>query len=141
MPRRWSRPTTALAVLLAGVFALVTMAAVYGGIGLLRDGMGMPADWAERLPFGSWVLGGLALLITVAVPQAVGCAAVVRRRPDAAAIGAAAGLALVAWIIVQVLVLQRYFFLQPVIAGLGLVEFALAIGMLRTTAPASGPPR
>jgi len=41
----------------------------------------------------------------------------------------------------DVLVLQRYFFLQPVIAGLGLVEFALAIGMLRTTAPASGPPR
>jgi len=141
MPRRWSRPTTALAVLLAGVFALVTMAAVYGGIGLLRDGMGMPADWAERLPFGSWVLGGLALLITVAVPQAVGCAAVLRRRRDAAAIGAAAGLALVAWIVVQVLVLRRYFFLQPVIAGLGLVEFALAIGMLRTTAPASGPPR
>jgi hypothetical protein len=37
-----------------------------------------------------------------------------------------AGLVLVAWILVQLLVLQRYFFLQPVIAGLGTLEVLLA---------------
>ena len=33
--------------------------------------------------------------------------------------------ALVAWILVQLLVMQRYFFLQPVIAALAIVELAL----------------
>jgi hypothetical protein len=37
-----------------------------------------------------------------------------------------AGLILVGWIMVQVLVLQRFFFLQPVIAVLGLAETGLA---------------
>jgi hypothetical protein len=32
----------------------------------------------------------------------------------------------VAWILVQLLVLQRYFFLQPVIAGMGALEVLLA---------------
>jgi hypothetical protein len=36
------------------------------------------------------------------------------------------GLALAAWIAIQLLVLQRYFFLQPVIASLGAAEFMLA---------------
>src|ERR1039457_4026787 len=36
------------------------------------------------------------------------------------------GLALVAWIAIQLLVLQRYFFLQPLIASLGAAEFMLA---------------
>ena len=37
-----------------------------------------------------------------------------------------AGLLLVAWIAVQLLILRRYFFLQPVIAGIGAAEVLLA---------------
>jgi hypothetical protein len=36
-----------------------------------------------------------------------------------------AGAALVGWILVKLLVMQRYFFLQPVIAALGIAELAL----------------
>ena len=43
----------------------------------------------------------------------------------AAAVGFGAGGALVLWIAVQLLVLQRYFFLQPVIAVLGAMTMAL----------------
>jgi hypothetical protein len=39
---------------------------------------------------------------------------------------ALAGLLLVAWIAVQLLILRRYFFLQPVIAGIGAAEVLLA---------------
>ena len=45
-------------------------------------------------------------------------------RPGLAA-GYLAGL-LVAWIAVQLLILRRYFFLQPVIAGIGAAEVLLA---------------
>src|SRR4249919_2963787 len=55
--------------ILAGLLFFVAVAAVFGGVGLIRDGMGMPADWADRLPFGSWTLGGIALLLGVAAPQ------------------------------------------------------------------------
>ena len=40
--------------------------------------------------------------------------------------GYLAGLALVGWIVVQLLVLQHFFFLQPVVAVLGLAEIVLA---------------
>jgi len=43
----------------------------------------------------------------------------------AGAVGFGAGGALVLWIAVQLLVLQRYFFLQPVIAVLGAMTIAL----------------
>ena len=37
-----------------------------------------------------------------------------------------AGLLLIAWIAVELLILRRYFFLQPVIAGIGAAEILLA---------------
>ena len=118
--RRWQGVT--LAILLG----FVGINGVYGGVGLIRDGMGMPADWVDRLPFGSWALAGVALLIGVCVPQFAACWLIVVRHPRAVLAAAVAGAVLVAWIVVQVLVLRRYFFLQPVIAVLGLVEVSLA---------------
>jgi len=121
----WTRRT------LAALLILVSANAVYGGIGLMVDGLGMPSDWLLSTPFDSWLLPGLALLITVALPQLVVAVVVITWHPRAAFAGLAAGAALVAWIVVQVLVLRRYFFLQPVIAGIGLVELALAWWWLR----------
>ena len=46
--------------------------------------------------------------------------------PARGAVGFGAGGALVLWIAAQLLVLQRYFFLQPVIGVLGAIEMALA---------------
>jgi hypothetical protein len=46
-------------------------------------------------------------------------------RPRLAA-GYLAGLLLVAWIAVELLILRRYFFLQPVVASLGAAEVLLA---------------
>jgi hypothetical protein len=67
-----------------------------------------------------------ALLIGVAVPQLAAAALIgAGARPGLAA-GYLAGLLLVAWIAVQLLILQRYFFFQPVIAGIGAAEILLA---------------
>ena len=45
--------------------------------------------------------------------------------------GLVAGAALVLWIVVQLLALQHYFFLQPVIAGFGVLEMLLAWAWIR----------
>jgi hypothetical protein len=111
---------------LLAVLVLVAVSAVYGGVALITDSFGMPADWLARTPFPSWVLPGVALLVTVAVPQLAAAWLVLRRSPWAALAGAVVGVALIAWIAVQLLVLRRYFFLQPVIAGAGVAELLLA---------------
>src|SRR6185437_13189002 len=80
----------------------------------------MPDGWLAGTPLTSWVLPGVALLIGVAVPQLAAAA-----RPGLA-VAYLGGLLLVAWIAVQLLILRRYFFLQPVIAGIGAVEVLLA---------------
>ena len=120
---------------LGGVLVFVGASAVYGGIGLMADGMGMPSHWLESTPFTSWTLPGVALLVTVAVPQLGAAWLVVGRHPRAALGGVVVGAALVLWIVVQVLVLRRYFFLQPVIAGFGAVEMLLGRGWARQAPP------
>ena len=116
---------------LFAVLCLVGVNAVYGGIGLIVNGMGMPDDWLERTPFDSWLLPGLALLVTVALPQFAAAWVVLRRDPRAPLVGMAVGAALVLWILVQLAVLQRYFFLQPVIAGFGVAEVLLGLAWRR----------
>ena len=108
------------------VLVVVAANAVYGGVGLIVDGIGMPSTWLERLPVDTWTWPGVALRATVALPQLVAAWFVWRRDPRAGVLGLAAGAGLVLWIGVQVLVLQRYFFLQPVMVGVGLLEMALA---------------
>jgi hypothetical protein len=61
-----------------------------------------------------------------AVPQLAAAALILAGARPGLAAGYLAGLLLVAWIAVQLLILRRYFFLQPVIAGFGAAEVLLA---------------
>jgi hypothetical protein len=128
LPLRWDvapRRGWAGGVLL-GVLLFVGASAVYGGVGLAVNGLGMPVEWLDRLPVGTWTLPGIALLLSVALPQLVAAWFVWRRDARAGVVGLVVGALLVLWIAVQLLLLQRYFFLQPVIAVIGLLEMALA---------------
>ena len=118
--RRWP------AWVLAAVAVLTGSLAVLGGVQMIRDGFGMPPSWLSGTPLTSWALPGVLLLAGVALPQLAAAAMIVTRRRLALAGGYLAGLILVGWIVVQVVVLQRFFFLQPVIAVLGLAETGLA---------------
>jgi hypothetical protein len=111
---------------LAALDVLTGAVAVYGGAGLIRDGFGMPDGWLAGTPLTGWVLPGVALLLGVAVPQFAAAALIGSGARPALAAGYLAGLLLIAWIAVELLILRRYFFLQPVIAGLGAAEVLLA---------------
>jgi hypothetical protein len=126
--------------LLAGLAALIGAASAFGGIRLIHDGLGMPAGYLTATPFSSWVLPGLALLAGVAVPQFAAAMLIAAGHRWALPVSYLAGAALVAWILVQLLVMQRYFFLQPVIAALGIAELAL-VRAWQQAGPAGRAPR
>jgi hypothetical protein len=100
--------------------------AVYGGIGLIRDGMGMPDEWLTATPFASWRWPGVFLLLVIALPMSVAAALEAARSRWAFAASLAAAAAQVGWIGVQWAVLRRYFFLQPLLLCAGLAVGAIA---------------
>jgi hypothetical protein len=116
----------------AGLEILIAASAGYGGIGLIAgNAIGMPADWLDGTGFTSWVLPGVLLLLVVGAPMAVAAALELRRSPWAAVASANAGAAQVGWIAGELLVMQRYNVLQPVMMLLGLLVLLIAIAVRR----------
>jgi hypothetical protein len=113
-----------------GVEIVLGLAAVYGSVGLLTGTIGMSDTWLSGTPFRTWAVPGLALLLVVAVPTLTAAVLETRRRPRAQLVSATAGLLQVGWIAVELLVMQRYDPLQPVVLALAIV--LLATTVLRT---------
>jgi hypothetical protein len=122
--------------LLVGLEVLIAVNAIYGGIGLMVNGMGMPGDWLDATPFDSWTLPGAFLLVAVAVPMSLAAIGELTRWRLAYLASVLAGLVLIGWIVVQVLVLRRYFFLQPVLGVAGVLVAGLAWWAHRRRNPA-----
>lgn len=122
----------ALAVF-AGINAL---AAWFGAMGLISGFLALPPELADRLPFGSPVLGGLALAAIVAVPLTLlaWCAATGDGRT--AQVAELTGGLLVAWILVQVVILRSFSAFQPVYVVFGVV---LVVWAHRIKPRSSGP--
>lgn len=112
--------------LLIGLELIVGASAVYGGVGLMLGGLGMPVEWLAGTPFDSWVLPGALLLVAVAAPMLLAATGELAHQRWAYAASLAAGALQVGWILAQLAILQRYFFLQPVMAGAGLLVIGLA---------------
>jgi hypothetical protein len=110
---------------LAGVAAFVAVSALWGGVALVRNGYDMPTSWLQGTPFTSWTWPGVALLVGVTAPHAVLAGLVTLGSRWARLAGFACGVLLVAWIAVQLVVLQQVFFLQPVIVAVGALEIWL----------------
>jgi hypothetical protein len=121
----------ALATLTSGVAVL----AVWGGVALAHDGFGMPARWLNGTPFRSWTWPGILLIAGVTVPNLAVTALVLAGSPWARLAGVLSGGLLIAWIAVQLVVLQHTFFLQPVVAAIGATELWLAARWRPTRQP------
>ncbi len=120
---------------LAIVELFITAQATYGGISLIADTWQMNRDWLERTPFDSWVGPGWMLIALIAAPHlAAAVAALVPRSPRLGILGGVlAGASLLLWIVVQIATLQVFFFLQPVIVVVGVIEIGLALWWRRLT--------
>lgn len=123
---------------LATVELFVVVQAVYGGIGLITDDWALPAEWLVRTPFSTWEGPGWVLIALVGVPHLLAAIPVLflPGRPRLGILaGHLAGASLLVWIVLQLALLGVYFFLQPVIVVIGVVEAGLAYWWSRRIAP------
>ena len=106
--------------------AVIAFSAYAGVVGLMGGGLSFGDTVNARLPFGSLVLAGAALLAIVAVPMTVAAVAAGRDTRHSADIVFGAGLLLVAWIAVELAYIKVYSWFHPtylvaaiVVLGLG----------------------
>jgi hypothetical protein len=119
---------------IAAVALLNAVAAVGGAWGLAAGGLSLGTQVEARLPWGSATVGAAALLLVVAVPNAVLAVLAWRgdRRTGAAAV--ATGLLLVGWIVVELAFIQELSFFHPFYAAVGVALVWLGRRLGRSTA-------
>ena len=111
------------------VFELV--GALVGTVGLLHDGyefMGRTVETSE-LPFQSWVVAGLSLLVANGLVQAIALVLAWCHHHRARMAHLLTGAVLMAWIVGQVAVIGLVFVLQPVMFVVGAAITALAASL------------
>lgn len=120
------RSETVIRYCLIGLELLIGIGAMYGAVMLVTDAWHLPVHDLEPLPLHSWVIPGLALIAVVTVPMIAAAIEVYWGMRHAAILSLAAGLLLVGWIAVQLLVIGPQMWLQPAMAIGGLAITTLA---------------
>lgn len=123
-----------IGLLVVGWFNLLS--ALAGGVGLIVTngvGMGMPLSWLAGSPFDSYLGPGIILLLVVGGSQALAVLLQHRHQPWYPAAAAVAGIGMVIWIYVEVVLLPVYSLLHTVYFATGLLQLIftlLCLGLL-----------
>jgi hypothetical protein len=104
---------------LAALAGASAVSAYAGGLSLMTGFLALGAVVTSRLPFASPVLGGVALMIVVAIPATIVCwlAALGDRRTGAAAV--LLGVLLAGWIVVELAFIRQLSFFHPLFLVVG----------------------
>jgi hypothetical protein len=129
------RPTY---VWIAVVLELFTaLGAIPVGLSLVRDpsgaAIGLPHDWIEASPFGSYLVPGLYLLVMNGVGMLVVAGLSIARHPTAPWLTGILATGLLIWILVQLVVMPEVSPLQAVFGSVGVVLMGIATLWLRRT--------
>jgi len=106
---------------LATLTGLVAISAYGGAVALAAGRSDLGPDITDRLPWGSDLFAGLALLVVVAIPMTVAAHHAVTGHPHTSRAAAVAGLLLIGWIAVEILMIRAVSWLQPTLVIGGLV--------------------
>ena len=114
------------------LLAFLAVGAFFGGWELMHpaadgSGLGMPAEWIQRSPFGSWLVPGLILFTVFGVGSAATVLAAIFRHWSAPYLTFAIGVGQMIWITVELIVVRQFHpILQPGCFTLGAALAILA---------------
>ena len=108
------------------VTGLISLSAYAGTVGLLGGGISFGEAIDARLPFGSLILAGLALLVIVAVPMSIAAVAAAKATPHRPDLVFAAGGILVVWIGVELAFIKAYSWFHPTYLAAAVAVLGLA---------------
>lgn len=123
--------------LVTGLALFTAIPAILVGVQLVTDttgaSIGFPAGWIEATPFGSYLVPGLYLLLMNGVGMLVLAALAVKGHWAAPWLTGILGTGLVIWILVQIVVMPEFSFLQAIFGVVGLVLATISVAWLRRT--------
>ncbi|MFD7659668.1 hypothetical protein ACFV4N_37320 [Actinosynnema sp. NPDC059797] len=103
------------------VAGFVALNAIAGSIGFLGGGIDMGPAITARFPWHSPVVAGISLLLAIGVPMTAVVVLALRRDRRWSGAAVIAGLLLITWIVVQVVVIRTFSWMQPVSVLAGLI--------------------
>ena len=116
---------------LGAIQAFIGLGALGGGFMLVRDpsgsALGVPLSLLEGSPFPDFLIPGMFLLAVNGVGSMIGAGLSFTRRRYTQEIAIVLGAILVAWIVIQVVIIRSFSWLHVLYFILGVVE--LGIGM------------
>jgi hypothetical protein len=126
-----SRSTSVLA-------ACMAVAAYTGAVGLLGNDHlfgALQGQVHDRLPFHSFVFAAAALTVVVGLPMTWATVSAWSGTGNSGVAVIVAGVCLIGWILVELVLVRTYFWLQPACLAYGLVLVALGIHLHRSGQP------
>ena len=99
--------------------ALVALSAVAGAVGLVTGWLRLDDVAAGRLPFGSPVLGGIALAVVVGAPTTWLAWLAWHGDPRTDVVALITGLLLIGWILIELAFIREFSFFHPAYLAVG----------------------
>ena len=120
---------------LGAIQAFIGLGALGGGFMLVRDPSGsaleLPMSLLEESPFPDFLIPGMFLLAVNGVGSMIGAGLSFTRRRYAQEIAIVLGAILVAWIVIQVVIISSFHWLHVLYFILGVVELGIGLYIRR----------
>ena len=120
---------------LGAIQAFIGLGALGGGFMLVRDPSGsaleLPISLLEGSPFPDFLIPGMFLLAVNGVGSMIGAGLSFTRRRYAQEIAIVLGAILVAWIVIQVVIISSFHWLHVLYFILGVVELGIGLYIRR----------
>ena len=120
---------------LGSLQVLIGIGAIGGGFMLVKDptgnALGIPLSFLEGSPFTDYLIPGIFLLVVNGVGSLVGAGISFAGRRFAKEIAIVLGAVLIAWIVIQVIIISSIGWLHAIYFVLGVVELGIGIYIRR----------
>ena len=120
---------------LGSLQAFIGIGAMGGGFMLVKDtsgsALGVPLSLLEGSPFPNYLIPGIFLLAVNGVGSMIGAGLSFTKRRYAQEIAIVLGAILVAWILIQVVIIKSFSWLHILYFILGVVEFGIGLYIRR----------